>query len=467
MGTHGEEALAPGPEFSHQQGEQERQQLQSQVPAQAQAPDVDLPPSLQKEVDPEASSSGAVTRAAESEASQETGSAEAELSALSFTSLATGRAEEKGEELEESDRIGGGEGRGARWGGGGGSFPETGEEETSEEQVVGVQVEAEGGPGEELEESEGRQEEDQHSGNSDFYSNGRYNVGLVANGAGLAGVSFGNPSTGSPGVEPDPESTTSSLETEIESASGPGVAARHLLVNGSVSSDPPPSYTCFTGQDRMDSSSTPDSATVAEGAQVNAVVGASSSCLPTATSSHPGSAIPPSSPTASGTFPGRAPRTVPGAGAYAGGSGQAVSDPHLKTGGQPLTHENRAESPTGMSTDLQEKLRQLKLRRKHRFLVMRIDGTEVVAAAVGAPTAGPAELKASLPYSDCRYAVYDQEIVTSDGRKANKLFFFTWLPHNATPHNKVRLGGPFVRQMLCDWALLCIMCCRASACCRF
>lgn len=100
-------------------------------------------------------------------------------------------------------------------------------------------------------------------------------------------------------------------------------------------------------------------------------------------------------------------------------------------------HANRAEAPTGLSADLQDKLRALKIRRRHRFVVMRIDGTEVVDAGSGLPSAGPAELLASLPFSDCRYAVYDHEIVTADGRKANKLFFFSWLPHNATPHNKV------------------------------
>ncbi|CAN0014426.1 unnamed protein product [Scytosiphon promiscuus] len=128
----------------------------------------------------------------------------------------------------------------------------------------------------------------------------------------------------------------------------------------------------------------------------------------------------------------------------------AVTEPHLKTAGQPLTHGNRAESPTGMSTDLQDKLKALKLRRKHRFVTMRIEGTEVVAETLGAPGEGPAQLKVALPYSDCRYAVYDQEIVTADGRKANKLFFFTWLPHNATPHNKMAYshGKVTVRQRL-------------------
>lgn len=115
-----------------------------------------------------------------------------------------------------------------------------------------------------------------------------------------------------------------------------------------------------------------------------------------------------------------------------------VTEPHLKTAGQPLTHTNRAESPSGMSKDLEDKLKALKLRRKHRFVVMRIDGTEVVAETAAAPAEGPGELRSALPYSDCRYAVYDQELVTADGRKANKLFFFSWIPHNATPHNKVR-----------------------------
>ncbi|CAN0100979.1 unnamed protein product, partial [Discosporangium mesarthrocarpum] len=112
------------------------------------------------------------------------------------------------------------------------------------------------------------------------------------------------------------------------------------------------------------------------------------------------------------------------------------AEPHLRTGGQVL-HTNKAESPVDMSQDLVDKLKGLKLRRRHRYLVMRIDGTQVVAESVGSPGDGPEELKAALPYSDCRYAVYDLEYLTHDGRKANKLLFFSWLPHNSTPHNKV------------------------------
>ena len=145
----------------------------------------------------------------------------------------------------------------------------------------------------------------------------------------------------------------------------------------------------------------------------------------------------------------------------------AVTEPHLKTAGQPLKHTNTVKSPKGVSTDLQSKLRALKLRRKHRFLVMRIEGTEVVSETVGPSSAGPEELRAALPFSDCRYAVYDQEILTPDGRKTNKLFFFSWLPHNATPQNKVhrksvfRFFLPFCLLLICVAIVLSLffLCC--------
>src|SRR3546814_15871079 len=34
-----------------------------------------------------------------------------------------------------------------------------------------------------------------------------------------------------------------------------------------------------------------------------------------------------------------------------------------------------------------------------------------------------------LPFTDCRYVVFDKEFTTHDGRKTNKLFFVAWLPH--------------------------------------
>jgi cofilin len=47
------------------------------------------------------------------------------------------------------------------------------------------------------------------------------------------------------------------------------------------------------------------------------------------------------------------------------------------------------------------------------------------------------DLKAALPYTDCRFAVFDYEYTTSDGRPADRLFFLSWMPHNATPYSKM------------------------------
>ena len=33
--------------------------------------------------------------------------------------------------------------------------------------------------------------------------------------------------------------------------------------------------------------------------------------------------------------------------------------------------------------------------------------------------------------------MYDHEFTTHDGRPADKLFFLTWMPHNATPYSKM------------------------------
>lgn len=47
------------------------------------------------------------------------------------------------------------------------------------------------------------------------------------------------------------------------------------------------------------------------------------------------------------------------------------------------------------------------------------------------------DLKKSLPYTECRFAIFDHDIVTADGRKTSKLWFISWLPTNSTPHHKM------------------------------
>eukprot|EP01034_Spumella_vulgaris_P032856 gene32856-40557_t len=47
------------------------------------------------------------------------------------------------------------------------------------------------------------------------------------------------------------------------------------------------------------------------------------------------------------------------------------------------------------------------------------------------------DFKKILPFTDCRYAIYDQDYKTADGRPASKLWFVSWFPTNATTYHKM------------------------------
>ena len=47
------------------------------------------------------------------------------------------------------------------------------------------------------------------------------------------------------------------------------------------------------------------------------------------------------------------------------------------------------------------------------------------------------EFKKNLPFTDCRYCVFDQDYESPDGRKVSRIWFISWFPKNATPYNKV------------------------------
>ena len=45
--------------------------------------------------------------------------------------------------------------------------------------------------------------------------------------------------------------------------------------------------------------------------------------------------------------------------------------------------------------------------------------------------------KESLPYTECRYCIYDQDSKTADGRQIAKLWFVCWFPNNSTTYHKM------------------------------
>ncbi|TMW62876.1 hypothetical protein Poli38472_005494 [Pythium oligandrum] len=117
-----------------------------------------------------------------------------------------------------------------------------------------------------------------------------------------------------------------------------------------------------------------------------------------------------------------------------------MAEPHLKTAGVAQYIRHQDDVPVNAITPSEEvtaEFKQLKMRRKHRFVLFRIEGAQVVVDGVGAPTSSFNDFLNALPDSECRYAVYDHEFITGDGRKSSKLFFVTWIPQNSHPGFKM------------------------------
>ena len=79
----------------------------------------------------------------------------------------------------------------------------------------------------------------------------------------------------------------------------------------------------------------------------------------------------------------------------------------------------------------------MKLKRKHRYVIYRIGESQIEVESVGARTSTLKDFTTALPFSDSRYAIYDQEYLTPDGRPTSKLWFVSWFPVNSTPYNKM------------------------------
>eukprot|EP01040_Poterioochromonas_malhamensis_P008845 gene8843-9580_t len=110
---------------------------------------------------------------------------------------------------------------------------------------------------------------------------------------------------------------------------------------------------------------------------------------------------------------------------------------HLKTGGENLEFANKIEVTNQINPQCLEVFEQLKLRRKHRFLIFKLGTEEIEVDVVGARNQTYEQFKSQLPYSDCRYCIYDQDYKTADGRPASKLWFISWFPKSSTVHVKM------------------------------
>jgi cofilin len=103
------------------------------------------------------------------------------------------------------------------------------------------------------------------------------------------------------------------------------------------------------------------------------------------------------------------------------------------------------------SDDAHEAFRALKLKRKHAFVLFKIDAGQVVVDARGGPQASLQDLFAVLPQADCRFIVYDHQFKTKDGRSTGKIWFLSWMPHNSNTHQQMAYShGKKVARAVCD-----------------
>lgn len=125
----------------------------------------------------------------------------------------------------------------------------------------------------------------------------------------------------------------------------------------------------------------------------------------------------------------------------------AGSQAHLKTAGEQFEFANKA-SITGanqINPNVTETFQALKLRRKHAWMILKIGDEDVYVEETGARNSTFADLKSKLPFTDCRFAIFDQEIKTADGRITNKLWFISWFPSAAHPYNQMSYASAKTR----------------------
>ncbi|XP_022889481.1 actin-depolymerizing factor 12-like [Olea europaea var. sylvestris] len=89
----------------------------------------------------------------------------------------------------------------------------------------------------------------------------------------------------------------------------------------------------------------------------------------------------------------------------------------------------------GVHDDCKLKFLELKAKRNYRFIVFKIEAQQVVVEKLGGPRESYDDFTASLPPSECRYAVFDFDFTTDENVQKSKIYFIAWSPDSS----KVRM----------------------------
>eukprot|EP01018_Ginkgo_biloba_P029653 Gb_20311 [translate_table: standard] len=100
-----------------------------------------------------------------------------------------------------------------------------------------------------------------------------------------------------------------------------------------------------------------------------------------------------------------------------------------------------ANAASGMAVNDECKLKFLELKRKkiYRFIIFKIDEKQqqITVDKLGGPAESYDSFTASLPETECRYAVYDFDFVTEDNCQKSKIFFISWSPDTSKVRDKM------------------------------
>lgn len=91
---------------------------------------------------------------------------------------------------------------------------------------------------------------------------------------------------------------------------------------------------------------------------------------------------------------------------------------------------SNASSGIGVADVCKTTYLELQRKKLHRYVIFKIDEKQkqVLVEKTGGAAESYDDFLASLPESDCRYAVYDFDFVTEENCQKSKIFFIAWSP---------------------------------------
>ncbi|KAK8495807.1 hypothetical protein V6N13_026319 [Hibiscus sabdariffa] len=100
---------------------------------------------------------------------------------------------------------------------------------------------------------------------------------------------------------------------------------------------------------------------------------------------------------------------------------------------------SNAASGIAVNDNCKAKFLELKAKRNHRYIVFKIEDAtqQVVVEKLGAPNDKYEDLIASLPASECRYAVFDLDFTTNENCQKSKIIFIAWAPDTSRVRSKM------------------------------